>query len=163
MTRHVVNVEGYLAALAPQRRSAIEAVRAVIRENLQPGFEEGMQYGMIGYFVPLARFPKTYNGQPLALAALASQKNYMSAYLMNVYGDEETRRWFEDEWKKTGKKLDMGKSCLRFKSVNDLPLELIGRAIARTTVDDFLAKYEATRAATKTGAKKPRSEAPSAK
>jgi uncharacterized protein YdhG (YjbR/CyaY superfamily) len=139
------SVPEYLASLPPERRQAMEAVRAVIRANLPPGIEEGMQFGMIGYYVPLSTYPDTYNGQPLCVAALASQKQYMSAYLMAVYGDPATEKWFKAEWKKTGKKLDMGKSCVRFKAVDELPLELVGRVIARVTVPAFIARYEAVK------------------
>ena len=138
-------VDEYLAELPADRREAIGAVRAVILQHLPRGYEENMQYGMIGYVIPLERYPVTYNGQPLAYAALASQKNYMSLYLMNIYGDEETERWFTDQYKATGRKLDMGKSCVRFRKLEDLPLELIGDAIARTTVADFIERYEVSR------------------
>jgi hypothetical protein len=138
-------VEEYLASLPPERRAALAAVRKVIKKNLPRGYEEGMQYGMIGYYVPLTRFPKTYNGQPLGVAALASQKGHMSLYLMSVYGDPETQRWFQSEYKKSGKKLDMGKSCVRFKSPDDLALDVVGKVIARCGVDEFLARYEALR------------------
>ena len=88
MQSKATTVKEYLAELPPDRRAAISAVRKVILENLPEGYEEGMEYGMIGYFIPLKRYPVTYNGQPLGIAALASQKNYMSVYLMNVYGKE---------------------------------------------------------------------------
>ena len=104
-----------------------------------------MQYGMIWYVIPLERYPVTYSGQALGIAALASQKNYMSLYLMNVYGETETERWFVEEYNASGKKLDMGKSCVRFKKLEDLPLDLIGKAIARTSVDEFVGMYEASR------------------
>ena len=103
---------------------------------------------MIGYVVPLDSYPETYNRQPLGYVALASQKNYMSLYLMNVYGDEEAERWFTERYRASGKKLDMGKSCVRFKSLQDLPIDLIGAAVARTTVDEFIKRYEVSRAQT---------------
>ena len=134
-----------IAALPPDRREAIAAVRDVIRANLPPGYQEGMLYGMIGYYVPLERFPDTYNGQPLGLAGLASQKNYMSLYLNTVYGDPETERWFRERYAASGKKLDMGKSCVRFRKLDDLPLDLIGETIARTPVDRYVEQYEAVR------------------
>ncbi len=133
-------VDAYLSELPDDRRAAIAAVRAVIREHLPPGFEEGMQYGMIGYHVPLERFSDTYNGQPLAAAALASQKRHMALYLMGVYGDEDSR--FREQWQATGKKLDMGKSCVRFRRLNDVPLEVVGEAIARTSVEELIADDE---------------------
>ncbi len=138
-------VDEYLASLPEDRRHALEAVREVILQNLPPGYEEGMQYGMISYCIPLSRYPKTYNGQPLGYAALASQKNYMSVYLMNVYGDETIERWFREEYQKSGKKLDMGKSCVRFKKLEDLPLDVIGKAVALASVEEFIHRYERIR------------------
>ena len=138
-------VEEYLAELSPERRSEIATVRKVILDNLPDGYGERMQYGMISYVIPLETYPVTYNKQPLGLASLASQKNYMSLYLMNVYGDTDTERWFHEEYRASGKKLDMGKSCVRFKKVEDLPLELIGQTIARTSPDEFIERYETLR------------------
>jgi hypothetical protein len=139
------SVRAYLAELPEDRREVVEAVRAVVLENLRPGFEEGIQYGMIGYSVPLERYPETYNGQALCLAALASQKRHLSLYLMGIYGDEGENAWFRQRWSETGKKLDMGKSCVRFRQLDDLALDVVGEAIARTTVDDFIAVYERSR------------------
>ena len=119
-------VEEYLAELPEVLRTALATVRQVILDNLPEGYEDTMQYGMIGYVVPLERYPVTYNGQPLAYAALASQKNYMSVYLMNIYSDGGAAKWFVDQCKTSGKRLDMGKSCVRFKKLEDLPIELIG-------------------------------------
>ena len=142
VTSRAATVREYLAELPPDQRKTVAAVRKLIRAHLPRGFAETMQHGMIGYCVPLSRHADTYNGQPLCYAALAAQKNYLSLYLMNVYGDRATERWFADAFRKAGKKLDMGKSCVRFKSLDDLPLDVIGQAIARTTVDDFIAVYE---------------------
>ena len=133
-------VSAYLAALPADRRAALSAVRKTILANLPDGFEEMMQHGYINYSVPLARFPDTYNKQPLSLAALASQKSHLALYLMGVY-DDESRRWFEAGWRKTGKKLDMGKACVRFQKLEDLPLDLIGTTIARFGVDDYIERY----------------------
>jgi uncharacterized protein YdhG (YjbR/CyaY superfamily) len=138
-------VDAYLAELDPERRDAITEVRSLILKRLPDGYQEAMQYGMISYVIPLETYPKTYNKLPLQYAALASQKNYMSLYLMNVYGDEDTQHWFVEEYEKSGKKLDMGKSCVRFKTLDDLPMELIGEAIARTPVSVFLERYEAVK------------------
>ena len=138
-------VDEYIASLPEDRRTAITAVRDVVRRNLPPGYEEGMQFGMIGYFVPLSRLPDTYNGQPLSLAALASQKRHMALYLNSVYGNPETERWFRERYEEAGKELDMGKSCLRFRRIDDLPLEVIGEVIARTPLDAFVERYEALR------------------
>jgi hypothetical protein len=138
-------VKEYLAGLPPERREAIETVRKTILRNLPKGFEETMQFGMISYVVPLGRYPDTYNGQALGLVALASQKQYMSVYLMNVYGDRAAETWFQEAYKRSGKRLDMGKSCVRFRRLQDLPLDVIGKAVARTSMNDFIAMYEASR------------------
>ena len=135
----------YLASLPDDRRAALSAVRDVVRANLPDGFEEGMASGMIGYYVPLERFTDTYNGQPLALAALASQKNHMAIYLNNVYGAPATEARFRERYAATGRRLDMGKSCVRFRRLEDLPLEVIGATIAEETLDGFIARYEAAR------------------
>jgi hypothetical protein len=144
-TSKAKSVTEYLASLPPERRAALAAVRRVIKKNLPRGFVEGMQYGMIGYAVPLSRYPNTYNGQPLGIACLASQKNYMTLYLMGIYADPGGRKWFEGAFKKAGKKLDMGQSCVRFRKLEDLPLDVIGEAIARTGVDEFIAAAEKAR------------------
>lgn len=138
-------IEEYLAALPDDRRQAITAVRDLILQNLPEGYQEGLAFGMIGYVIPLSRYPKTYNGQPLMYAALANQKNYMSVYLMGVYGSTEAADWFQTEYRLTGKRLDMGKSCIRFRRLDDLPLQLIGRAVARFTPEEFIRIYESNR------------------
>jgi hypothetical protein len=141
--------EAYIAGLPPDRQAAVRAVRDVVNANLPSGFEEGMAYGMIAWYVPLERFPDTYNGQPLGLAALASQKQHLSLYLNSVYGDPDVDRWFRDRWAATGKRLDMGKSCVRFRRLEDLPLDLIGETIARTPVDRYVAYYLQARASSR--------------
>lgn len=138
-------VEEYLDELAPDRREHIESVRSVVLENLPDGYDESMNWGMITWEIPLERYPKTYNKQPLMYAALASQKNYMSLYLMCVYTHEGTQTEFERRFKDSGKKLNMGKSCVRFKKVDDLPMELIAETIASTPVDEYIRSYEAAR------------------
>ncbi len=145
------SVTVYLAEQTPERREALEAVRAVILQNLPPGYEEGMQYGMMGYYIPLSRYPATYNGQPLGLAALASQKQHLSLYLHCVYMDSERAKRFETAYRETGKPLDMGKSCVRFKRLDDLPLEVVGGAIADMSVEAYIARYEIVRAQTRAG------------
>ena len=137
--------EEYIESLPEDRREAVRTVRDVILRNLPAGYEEGMAYGMIAYYVPLERFPDTYNGQPLGLAALASQRQYISLYLNNVYGDPETERWFRDRWAETGKPLNMGKSCVRFRRLEDIPLDVIGEVISRTDVDTYLRRYREAR------------------
>ncbi len=146
MISKATTVDEYLAELPADRRTAIQAVRQVILKNLCQGFEEGMQYGMIGYFVPHRLYPAGYHTdpkQPLPFVSLASQKNYMSVYLMCLYTDSQQEHEFRKRWAETGKKLDMGKSCVRFKKLEDLPLEIIGEAVARVTVKDHIAIYEA--------------------
>lgn len=148
MTSNAATVDEYLAGLPEDRRAAIEAVRQVILEHLPEGYEETMQYGMIGYVVPHSLYPAGYHcdpKQPLPFAGLASQKNYMSLYLNCVYGSEATAQAFQDAWAATGKKLDMGRSCLRFRKVEDLALDVIGRTIARTPVSAYVEGYEAGR------------------
>lgn len=140
-----MTVEAYLGALPEDRRIALEAVRKAILKNLPKGFEEGIQYGMIGYFVPHDIYPAGYHcdpEQPLPFASIASQKNHMAIYLMCIYGDMAHKEWFVDEWKKTGKRLDMGASCVRFRKLEDVPLEVVGQAIKRVSVKDFIAHYE---------------------
>lgn len=143
------SVDEYLSQLAPDRREALSELRRLIRKHLPPGYEEGMQFGMVCYFIPLSRYPDTYNGQPLGIVSLASQKQYMALYLMTVYGDPAKQRWFSEAFRKAGKKLDMGKSCVRFKALDDLPLETIAEVVAATGVDEFIARYERDRAGAK--------------
>lgn len=138
-------VEEYLDELASERRGQIEAVRSIVLENLPDGYTESMNWGMITWEIPLERYPKTYNKQPLMYAALASQKNYMSLYLMCVYAHDGAQTEFERRYRASGKKLNMGKSCVRFKSVDDLPMDLIAETIASTPVDDYIKNYEAAR------------------
>lgn len=145
-TSKATTVREYLDGLPDDRRKALEAVRKVIRKNIDKRCKEGMQYGMIGYFVPHKVYPPGYHAdpkQPLPFAGLASQKNHMSLYLLCVYGDKEAERWLRAAWKKTGKKLDMGKSCIRFRSAEDVPLDLVTEAVARVPVKKFLAHYAA--------------------
>jgi hypothetical protein len=146
MQSKAATVQQYLSELPEDRRTALEAVRRVVLKNLDKDFEEGIQYGMIGYYVPHTVYPPGYHcdpSQPLPFAALASQKNYMSLYLMCVYGDSPLSQWFRAAWAKTGKKLDMGKSCVRFKQVDDLALDVIGEAIKRVTAKSYIAHCEA--------------------
>lgn len=147
-------VDQYLAGLPTDRRDALNEVRRVILRNLPKGYEEGMQYGMIGYYVPHSVYPPGYHcdpKQPLPFAGLASQKNHMSMYLMCIYGDPEHQKRFQEEWLATGRKLDMGKACIRFKKIDDVPLEVVGGAIKRVTVKKFIEYYEST---IKTGGKR---------
>ena len=144
MQSDATTVEEYLSELPDDRRAAIEAVRRTILANLRDGYEEVMNWGMITYQVPLETYPDTYNGQPLMYAALASQKNHMAVYLTGIYMSDAAREDFETAYKATGKRFDVGKSCVRFKKLDDLPLELIGDCIASADVETFVAR--ATRA-----------------
>jgi hypothetical protein len=161
MQSKAATVEQYLAELPEDRRAAIAAVRETILKNLDKDYEEGMTYGMIGYYVPHRLFPAGYHcnpTQPLPFANLASQKQHMALYIMGLYsaGDgsvtNETLRWFQQAWAKTGKKLDMGKACIRFKKLDDLPLEVIGEAIRRLPAKTYIKHYEAALAMNKTNA-----------
>lgn len=154
MQSKAASVSAYLSELAPEDRAALQKVRSVLRKNLPKGVKESVQWGMICYSIPLSRYSDSYNGQALCYAALASQKHHNSLYLMGVYADRDADQWFRGEFKKSGKRLDMGKSCIRFRHAADLPLNLIGRAVARTSVDDFIASYEKARPAKKTVRKK---------
>jgi len=142
MRSEATTVEGYLAELPAERREAIEAVRSVILENLPDGYVESMNWGMIAYEVPLETYPDTYNKQPLMFAALASQKNHMGVYLTGIYISDDVRDEFEKAYRATGKRCDVGNSCVRFRKLDDLPLELIGETIASVPVDRFIERFE---------------------
>jgi hypothetical protein len=147
MQSKAATVEQYLNELPEERRVIIEAVRKVILDSVDGDIEEGMQYGMIGFYVPHRVYPAGYHcdpRQPLPYVCLASQKNYMSVYLMTCYtGGGAEEAWFRGEWAKSGKKLDMGKSCLRFKRLEDLALDVIAAAIRRVPAREHIARYEA--------------------
>lgn len=137
-------VESYLAALPDDRRAALSAVRAVILANRDPLIEEGIQYGMIGYFIPHAVYPAGYHTdpkQPLPFAALAAQKSHLALYLHALYAAPALVPWFEAAWKATGKKLDMGKSCVRFKTLADVPLDVLAELLRRLPAREHLARY----------------------
>jgi len=147
MQSKAATVDQYLADLPEDRRAALQAVREIILKNLSPEFEESMQYGMIGYYVPHSVYPPGYHcdpKQPLPFAGLASQKNHMAIYLMCIYGNPQHEAQFRAAWTKTGKKLDMGKSCVRFKKLEDVPLGVIGETIKRVPAKKFIEYYEAT-------------------
>jgi len=145
MRSDAATVEEYLAELPDSRREAISTVRAVILENLPDGVEEAMNWGMIAYEIPLARYPDTYNGQPLLYAALASQKNHMAVYLHSIYADPDTRAQFEEAYRESGKKLDAGASCVRFRTLENLPLDVVAKAVAAVDADTYIARYEKAR------------------
>ena len=142
MRSEAATVEEYLAELPGDRRESLEQVRRVVLENLPDGFEEVMNWGMVTYQVPLERYPDTYNKQPLMYAALASQKNHMAVYLLGIYSSEEARADFEAAYRATGKRYDVGKSCVRFRKLEDLPLDLIGKTIASMSVEDLIVVTE---------------------
>ncbi len=139
------SVADYLAALPSARRPVIDAVRKVVRRHLPKGYVESRRYGMIVWEVPLARYAETYNGQPLTYAGLASQKNYCALYLMGIYQDPAQLRKLKSAFAASGKKADMGKSCIRFQAPGDLPLDTIGELVGSCAVDEFVARHEAAR------------------
>jgi len=149
MQSDATTIQEYLSDLPPERREALERVRKTIRENLPDGYEEVINWGMITYQVPLETYPDTYNGKPLMYAALANQKNHMAVYLIGCYLTEENREEFEQAYRETGKRMDMGKSCVRFRKLEDLPLELIGQTIASLEVPEFIAEFQAVRSSRK--------------
>jgi uncharacterized protein YdhG (YjbR/CyaY superfamily) len=151
-------VDDYLAELPEERRAVVSVVRDVIRRNLPKGYSETMGYGMITYCIPLEQYPQTYNGQPLCYAGLAAQKNGYSLYLMGPYTDPKQQEAIRKAFEKAGKKLDMGKSCLRFKKAEDLPLADLGKVIAGMPPEQLIAVNEkfhpAKTASKKTATKK---------
>ena len=148
------DARAYLALLPEERATMLGRLREVVREHLPEGFEETIEFGMIAYVVPLSRYPKTYNGRPLLLCALASQKNHLALYLTGLYADAARREAFEKAFEKAGKKLDAGKSCVRFGTLDDLAMDAVTSAIEGLSVDDLIALHETTHGAakeTKTG------------
>ena len=133
----------YLASLPPERRKVVAAVRRMVLKHLPAGYEETMGWGMICYGIPLETYPHTYNGQPLCYAALAAQKNHYALYLMCAYADSKQVVALEKAFAKAGKRMDMGKSCLRFRRLEDLPLEAVGKVIASAPPRKYIAIYEA--------------------
>jgi len=141
-------IAAYLKALPADRRLAIDAIRATIKKNIDPIFAEGMQYGMPAWFVPHSVYPAGYHcdaKQPLPFASIANQKNHIGIYLFCIYQDEELSEWFVDAWKASGKKLDMGKSCVRVKKLEDVPLDVLGKAIKKMKAKAFIEHYDNVR------------------
>ena len=136
----------YLAELPPERAAVVRTVRDTIRERLPAGYEETMRWGMITYEIPLERSPDTYNGQPLSALSIAAQKHHYALYLNAVYASPELTQRLRDAYTAAGKKLDMGKSCLRFKRLEDLPLDVVGDIVAAVAPEQLIATYEASRA-----------------
>jgi hypothetical protein len=144
-TKTASTVGQYLKTLPADRRRSILAVRQVVLDNLPAGYEETIEWGAIAYAIPLETYSDTYNGRPLCIAALAAGKNYCSLHLLAVYGHAPTRKWFEEQFKQSGKKLDMGKACVRFRTAEDLPLDVIAKVIARVPPDKYIKTYEESR------------------
>ena len=138
-------VAAYLAALTPEKRAVIEEARAFVHKHIPKGYAEFMNWGVINWGIPLSEFADTYNGQPLCYVALAGQKNYCALYLMGAYGNPKQHAWLKDQFQKAGKKFDMGKSCLRFRSLEDIPIEAVGQVIASTTPAEYISIYEKAR------------------
>ena len=136
----------YVDSLPDERKSVIENIRKTVLDNLPEGFEETMGYGMLGYVVPHSIYPSGYHCDPktpLPFISVASQKNFIAFYHMGIYADETLLNWFVAEYPKHCKtKLDMGKSCIRFKKMNDIPLELLGQLVTKMSVQDWISMYE---------------------
>ena len=146
MQSKATTVEAYIAELPEDRQKMINEFRKVIKKNMPKGFQECMNYGMIGWVVPHSKYPGGYHcnpKDPLPFMGLASQKNSVNFYHMGIYGDPKLLKWFTDEHAKaSSKKLDMGKSCVRYKKAEDIPLKLIGELAAKISVDEWIARYE---------------------
>jgi Domain of unknown function (DU1801) len=140
-----LTVQEYLNSLPAERRAVVSAVRDVVVRHLPAGYQEAMNWGMISYEIPLSVYPRTHNGQPLSYAALAAQKRHYALYLMGVYGDPMLEKHLREGFARAGKKLDMGKSCVRFRRLDDLPLQVIGEVIAAMSPGAFIARYEESR------------------
>ena len=151
-------VAEYLAELPPERRKVISDARDLVLRSLPKGYDEGMAYGMIYYHVPFSRLAETYNGHPLCYVGLAAQKNFYAFYLMGIYSDPARAKAFVDGFARAGKKLDIGKSCVRFRSLDDLPLDVIASSIAGLTPEQYIALYEKSRLQTVAGRKKARTK-----
>ena len=135
-------VDGYLESLAPETRAVIAATRKLVRANIPKGYAEFMNWGVINWGIPLAEFSNTYNGQPLCYVALGAHKSYSSLYLMGCYGNAKLTDFLKDEFKKAGKRFDMGKSCLHFKSLDDLELTSLAKVIGAVTPGQYLEMYK---------------------
>ncbi len=138
MKSETITIQGYLNEMPEERRETIKKVRQTILKHLPEGYEEALNYGMITYQVPLAVYPDTYNKKPLMYAALANQKNHMAVYLTGIYMDEKLYQGFEKKYRETGKRFDVGKSCVRFRKLEDLPLDLIGESVGAISMEEFV-------------------------
>ena len=139
-------VEKYIDELSVNRKEVIQKLREIVLENLPEGFQECMNYGMIGYVVPHSIYPDGYHcdtSLPLPFMNIASQKNHIGFYHMGIYSDENLLNWFTEEYKnQVPTKLDMGKSCIRFKNPKKIPFDLLGELVSKMTVDQWIEKYE---------------------
>ena len=146
MQSKAITAEQYMAELPADRKKAMTELRKVIKKNIPEGFKEGMGYGMLGYVVPHSKYPASYHcnpKDPLPFMGFASQKNFIAVYHMCVYADPKLHKWFADEYAKAGVgKLDMGKSCIRFKNPEKIPFKLIGELASKITPDQWIAMYE---------------------
>jgi hypothetical protein len=145
MANEPETVEDYLAGLAPERSAAIQSIREVLTANLADGFEEGLQYGMLGYYVPHSAYPQGYHAnpkEPLPFASMGSQKKHIGLYLFCVYTDETIKEWFVDAWKASGCRLCMGKSCVRVKSFDAVLVDVLAELFQRISLKSFLNSYE---------------------
>ena len=146
MQSKATSVETYIKELPPERQEPIKKLRAIIKKNIPKGFKEEMGYGMMGYVVPHSIYPAGYHCTPelpLPFLSVASQKNFIAVYHMGIYADKKLLDWFTDAYAKTGLgKLDMGKSCMRFKKADKIPYELIGELDSKMTVEDWIKMYE---------------------
>ncbi len=172
MRSQATTIEAYLQSLPDDRREAVQAVREVINRNIDNQFAEGMQYGMPAWFVPHSVYPAGYHcdpQQPVPFASVASQKNHVAIYMFCIYCLPGEAEWFAQQWKATGKRLDMGKGCVRFKRLEDVPLDLIGEAVRRATITRFLEHYESVVkpgsrvASSRKGSRKPAAKKPATK
>ncbi|MBX3115031.1 MAG: DUF1801 domain-containing protein [Fimbriimonadaceae bacterium] len=145
MVIKAASFDEYLVQIPPERQAAFVRLREVINNNIDPRFEEGMQYNFPSWFVPHSIYPQGYHcdhKQPLPFISIGNQKNFIAFYGCFLYNDDGQRDWFIDQYKKTGLKLDMGKSCVRFKKHDAIPFELIGESVARVSLEEFIATYE---------------------
>ncbi len=145
MRSNADSVADYLESLPPDRREAISTVRDVINANLPEGYVEQMEWGMVTWVIPLEDYPDTYNKKPLSYISLASQKNHMAVYLMGLYSEGPEESWFRQQYAERGMKLDMGKSCVRFQKLDEVPLDVLGEVVAKIPAGEFIARYEEVR------------------
>jgi hypothetical protein len=146
MELFATSVAGYLEKIPEERKAAFNKLRKTILDNLPKGFKEEMNYGMIGYVVPHSKYPGGYHCDPkvpLPFVSIASQKNFVAVYHVGIYADKELLDWFVQEFPQhSQQKLDMGKSCIRFKKPNDIPFDLIGKLMEKISPDDWIRLYE---------------------